>query len=111
MTRHSDKVYLRHMLDHVRAAMRLAANRSRADLDADEALRYALIHLVCITGEAAMRVSEPERRLHPEIPWGAAKGMRNWLVHGYDVVDLSVVWDTVTSDFPSLAGILERLAE
>jgi uncharacterized protein with HEPN domain len=56
MSRHRDEIYLRHMLQHAQAAIRLAAGRTRADLDADELLRYALIHLVCMTGEAGMRV-------------------------------------------------------
>jgi len=97
------------MLDHVRSALRLAANRTRADLETDEALRFALIHLLCITGEAGSRVSQCTRQQHPEIAWNAAKGMRNWLIHGYDTVDLNVVWDTVSVDFPAMAVLLERV--
>ena len=34
--------------------------------------------------------------------------MRNRLVHGYDAVDLRVLWDTVTDDLPPL---IQALAE
>lgn len=109
MSRHRDEVWLRHMLEHAQTAMKLAANRRREDLEADEILRYALIHLICVTGEAGVRVSDHTKHLYPEMPWNAAKGMRNWLIHRYDVVDLNVVWDTIAVDFPQMVTILERI--
>jgi uncharacterized protein with HEPN domain len=35
--------------------------------------------------------------------------MRNRLVHGYDAVDLDVLWDTVKEDLPELIKELERI--
>ena len=37
--------------------------------------------------------------------------MRNRLIHGYDVVDLDLLWDTVTEDLPSLISALEKMVE
>jgi uncharacterized protein with HEPN domain len=34
--------------------------------------------------------------------------MRNRLVHGYDAIDLDVLWDTVQVDLPQLIKELER---
>ncbi len=34
--------------------------------------------------------------------------MRNRLIHGYDAVDLDVVWRVVRDDLPSLIRALER---
>ena len=59
-------------------------------------------------GEAATRVSEEMRDAHPEIPWRFAIGMRNRLIHGYDVVDLDIVWDTAHENLPELIGQLEE---
>ena len=36
-------------------------------------------------------------------------GMRNILIHEYDDVDLSVVWDTVQNDLPTLIKVIEPL--
>jgi uncharacterized protein with HEPN domain len=33
--------------------------------------------------------------------------MRNRLIHGYDTVDLNVLWDTVVDDLPDLVVALE----
>jgi uncharacterized protein with HEPN domain len=38
--------------------------------------------------------------------------MRNRLVHGYDMIDLDVLWDTIQDDLPALIGRLrEALGE
>jgi len=37
--------------------------------------------------------------------------MRNRLVHGYDVIDLALLWDTVTTDLPPLIELLEKIAD
>ncbi len=44
------------------------------------------------------------------IPWDIVVEMRNKLIHGYDRVDLNILWDTVTDDLPRslpCAGIIE----
>jgi len=35
--------------------------------------------------------------------------MRNWLIHGYAIVDLGIVWQTVTDDVPAMRRAIEVL--
>jgi uncharacterized protein with HEPN domain len=35
--------------------------------------------------------------------------MRNRLIHGYDAVDLNVLWDTIIDDLPPLIDELEKI--
>jgi len=37
--------------------------------------------------------------------------MRYRLVHGYDSVDLDVLWDTIDVDLPPLIAALEKILE
>ena len=76
---------------------------SRRDLDTDRKLNLSLVRLVEIVGEAASRVSVEERRRHQGIPWEDIIGMRNRVVHGYDRVDLDILWDVVELHLPPLA--------
>ena len=62
-----------------------------------------------IIGEAARRVSEETRRQLPQLPWQDMVRMRNIMIHEYDDVDLSLVWDTVQIDLPALVSALERI--
>jgi uncharacterized protein with HEPN domain len=37
--------------------------------------------------------------------------MRNRLIHGYDQVDLNILWDTIEDDLPPLIVELEKILE
>jgi uncharacterized protein with HEPN domain len=37
--------------------------------------------------------------------------MRNRLIHGYDQVDLDILWDTIEVDMPPLIEELESILE
>ena len=37
-----------------------------------------------------------------EVPWKQIKGMRNRIVHGYDAINLDIIWDTAQISIPSL---------
>lgn len=111
MSRHNDKVYIRHMIDHARAALELSSGKNRSSLDTESMFRYALLHLVAVLGEAASRVSGAARSKYSEIPWRDIVSMRNMLIHGYDVVDLDILWKTVEDDIPALIGKLESTIE
>lgn len=49
------------------------------------------------------------RAQHTEIPWALIAGMRDHLIHGYDIVDWDEVWKTATSDIAILLTLIEPL--
>ena len=97
------------MLSLAREALALAAGRSRPSLDSDRVLELALVRLLEIVGEAAARVSHETQERYDEVPWPAIIGLRNRLIHGYDSVDLDVLWAIVSSDLPPLIERLEQI--
>lgn len=97
------------MLDHAREAVMLAAGKTEDDLRNNRLLQLGLVRLVEIVGEAAAGVPPEERERHPVIPWGDVIGMRNKLIHGYDTVDLAILWDTVTNELPGLIRAVESI--
>jgi len=109
MSRREDTVTLRHMLDHIEEAVSLARPRARAELETDRMFFLALLKLVEIVGDAATRVSDGLQAAHPEIPWREVIGTRNRLVHGYDAVDLDILWEIVSTDFPPLASQIRSI--
>ena len=101
-----DSVSLRQMLDHAREAITLLGSATPADLELNRVLALALVQLAQIVGEAASRVSEPKRAQHPQIPWRQVVALRNRLIHGYDTIDLEILWQIVKNDMPSLVAQL-----
>lgn len=97
------------MRDHAAEAVALVDHRKRRDLDTDRVLMHALTRLVEIVGEAASRVPKDVQTKHHVVPWPDVIGMRNRLIHGYDQVDLDVLWATLDDDLPTLIGQLDRI--
>ena len=108
MARRDHSIGLRHMLDHAKAAVDFVSNQSFDSFSCNLMLQFALIHSVQVIGEAANRLPPSLRDQYPEIPWRNVIGMRNRLVHGYDVIDLKVLWDTTREDLPALILLLEK---
>ena len=108
MSRDDPQIRLRHMLEYAREAVLLMRGRTRRDFETDRALGLAILRCVEVIGEAASRVPELTQKSYPNIPWQAIIGMRNRLVHGYDLVDYDIVWSTVAEDLPPLISELEK---
>ena len=109
MTLRDDSGRMQDVLEYSREAVAMCRGRARADLDRDRMLNLAVVRLLTIIGEAAGRITQEKRAQSPEIPWPRIVGMRNRLIHGYEEVDLDVVWDVVTDDLPPLIAALERI--
>jgi len=109
MARTDDSIYLGHMLDMTRRAVRAIESKTRAQYDEDDILRLGLTHLVQVIGEAARKVSDEFRNQHPEIPWRKIVGMRHRIVHDYMRVDEDILWQVVTNDLRALLPQLEAI--
>ena len=100
------------LLDIDRAARLILRFVEETDEDAfrtDLLTQSAVLHQMIILGEAVKRLSATFRVQHPHIAWSDAARMRDRLVHGYDTVDLGIVWDTATEDVPLLLSRIEPL--
>lgn len=97
------------MLDFAMKAVQFCKGKSRAELQNNDLLAMATIHLIEVIGEASRNVSESFQEKYPEIPWQPITGTRNRLAHGYIDVDLDIIWTIVTKDLPSLIRQLKRV--
>ncbi len=100
------------LLDILRAAAALEfrGRLEKAAFLTDLKTQAAVLHEWLVLGEAAKRLSTAFREEHPDVPWKAIAGMRDRLLHGYDDVDLDLVWKTVDEDLPALVTRLDALA-
>jgi uncharacterized protein with HEPN domain len=97
------------MLDHAREACTFVKGKRREDLDTDRMRTLALVRLLEIVGVAAGRLPGEFCTAHPEVPWAQIKALRNRLIHGYDSVDLDILWQILTGDLPPLIRKLEAI--
>ncbi len=71
--------------------------------------RSAVLYQLIVIGEAVKRLSIEFRAQHSEILWSLIAGMRDHLIHGYDVVDWDEVWRTAKRDVPDLMTKIKPL--
>lgn len=62
-------------------------------------------------GEAAGRIPQEIRDVHPEIEWQRIRDARNVIMHEYNDVDGNIVWNIVRMHIPALLPQLRALLE
>jgi uncharacterized protein with HEPN domain len=100
------------VLDIIRAAhlaIDFKQGLDKAEFLEDIKTQSAVLHQLMVMGEAVKRLSMAYRNEHPHIPWPVMAGMRDVLIHGYDIVELNEVWKTVNVDVPQVLPLLEQL--
>jgi uncharacterized protein with HEPN domain len=104
-----DPAHLWDMLDAVRHIQRYTAGLTLERYLKEDMVQSAVERQLEILGEAARRVSEPLKQVHPEIPWRQIIAQRNVLAHEYGEIVPTLVWKTVVTYIPALAASLEPL--
>lgn len=97
--------YLGHILQAIERIGRYTEDLDEAGFLDSEMVQDAVIRNIEIIGEASNNIQRvfPEfAALHDDIPWRVMYTMRNRVSHGYDKVDLELVWKTIRSDLPGL---------
>ena len=100
------------LLDVARAAelaLDFKKSMDKAAFLKDIKTQSAILHQLMVMGEAVKRLSQEFRDQHPEIPWPLIAGLRDKLIHGYDIIDLDRVWHTINKDVPDLKTKLAPL--
>ena len=52
--------------------------------------------------ENSDRLTDTFKITNSELPWREIKGMRNRIVHDYGIVDMTIIYDTVSKDIPKM---------
>ncbi len=105
----TDEVIVLDIIRAARLAQEFKQGLDKDDFLADIKTQSAVLHQLMVMGEAVKRLSMAYRNQHPHIPWKVIAGMRDVLIHGYDIVDLNEVWKTVNVDIPQVLPLLEKL--
>ncbi len=104
-----DEIIMLDIIHAARLAMDFKQGLDKTEFLEDIKTQSAVLHQLMVMGEAVKRLSMGYRDEHPHIPWKVIAGMRDVLIHGYDIVDLNEVWKTVDVDVPQVMPLLEKL--
>ncbi len=94
------------------ALCRFTSGKTVEDLKGDEVLQAAVERKLEVIGEAFVQLRAEDAATTERFPeLRQIVGMRNRLVHGYDQLDLDVLWDATVSKVPQLLTQVEALLE
>ena len=102
-------VYLDDILDAMGKAEMFVAGMSYAQFEDDLRTNYAVTRALEIVGEATKRLPVSFREQYPHVPWQDMAGMRDKIIHGYDNVNLRIVWDVVKRDIPEVRPMIKQI--
>ncbi len=77
------------------------------DIDLIEIVSFNLFQI----GELAKKLSDEFIKEYNKIPWKYVKGMRDKIGHGYDTIDISIVWETASKDIKNLKIYCKNILE
>jgi uncharacterized protein with HEPN domain len=101
--------FVEDILDAMAKAELLLEGVSYQQFESDFRINFAVVRALEIIGEAAKRLPEDLRQAYPEIPWKGMAGMCDRIIHGYDNVDLQIVWDVVKQDIPQFKPTIRKI--
>lgn len=101
--------FVEDILDAMDKAEILIEGIPYAEFEADFRTNFAVVRALEIIGEAARRLPMSLRERYPTIPWRGMAGMRDRIIHGYDTVDLQIVWDVVKQDIPKIKPQIQKI--
>ena len=104
------RAYLLHALDAIDAVLEYTKD-GRDSFFADRKTQDAVIRNIEVLGQAVKGVSDETRARDETIPWRQIAGMRDKLIHEYFGVDLTLVWDVVERELPTLRPKLAALLQ
>ncbi len=94
-----------------RKAVEFVGLMDRDEFDADEKTQSGVLHQLMLIGEATKRLSSDFKHANTGVHWKQMAGMRDYLIHEYDQVDVDEVWSTVSEDLPALIEQIEPLVQ
>ena len=104
-----DKAYLNHILDAISAIERFSQGLSKEEFFENQEKQFAVLRALEVIGEATKNLSSELKNKYAEMSWRKIAGMRDKLIHAYFIVDLPLVWDTITIDLPRLTALIEKM--
>lgn len=101
---------LEKMILRMERTLGYCAGQTFGSFQTNQMLQEACVFNILQIGELANAgLDEDFISSHRDIAWHQMYGMRNRIAHNYDGIRLTIVWQTITEDFPMLIPKLKTI--
>lgn len=106
-----DAMHLAAMLKYLRLASAFVDGMTFKEFEDDANVQVQLATAMAIAqvGEHVKGLSTEFRQQEDGVDWKAIAGTRDWLVHKYDDVDLSILYGSIVGDAPRIMDLIESV--
>jgi uncharacterized protein with HEPN domain len=105
----NDEYYLGKIVGDLKFVIEQTQGKSKEDIEANPLLIDSIMFRIIQIAENNSRLSDEFKRRHSGVLWIALRGMRNKIVHDYGVVNMTVVYDTVSKGMPEMYSELIKI--
>ncbi len=109
MSRRSDALLLQDIRVAIGRILMATDELDQAAFKSDVIIQDAVLGNFEVTGESAKNLSMELRTENGEVDWEGMRGFRNFLIHVYFGVDLSIIWTIIQYDIPILELQLKKI--
>jgi uncharacterized protein with HEPN domain len=102
---------VRKIICHAEKILSYCSDVTEGEFIADSKVAEACVFNLLQIGEMTRLLDEGYTVAHGGIPWHKMRGLRNRIVHDYEGIDLSLIWDIISGDLPELAKQLSGICE
>lgn len=104
-----DRIILGKIVRYADDAIRFTDDMSFDGFMSDRRSMSAVAFCIGQMGELSRELSKETVAENPHIPWKSLYGMRNRIVHDYENISLTILWDTIRNDLPTLKKDIENI--
>lgn len=103
------RIRLTHMLVYAESLIFAVKGKSIEDFPPGHLTTDGLIRRLEIIGEAASQIPPEFREKHTAIPWRDIVDLRNRIAHGYDTLNVTILWNIIHQDLPNVADMIRKI--
>ncbi|MBO4424276.1 MAG: DUF86 domain-containing protein [Spirochaetales bacterium] len=93
-----DRYYIRKIIENIDVILHNTEDLSLEDMKQNEMLLDSVLFRFIQIAEAAQSLSTSFKSQSASLPWHELYGIRNRIVHAYDIVRADIVYDTIKND-------------
>lgn len=101
-----DKYYVNKIVENIDFILSHCTGLSLDELSSNEVLVDSVMFRFIQIAENAQELSGKFLESTKELPWHQLNGIRNRIVHAYDVVRVDIVYDTIRNDLKPFRDVL-----
>ena len=103
-----DRYYLRKIIENIDFVLNKTEGITLDQMKENDLLIDSVMFRFIQIAEYAQELSKPFKEKTSALPWHQLNGIRNRIVHAYDVIRVDIVYETITKDLRPFRDTLEK---